>query len=63
MNDVLVVIGAGGMGEAIARRCASGRHVLLADVDRDLLAQVTERLTGEGLDVSTHTVDVSSAPR
>jgi len=62
MNDVLVIIGAGGMGEAIARRCASGRHVLLADVDRDLLAQVAERLRGDGFDVSAHPVDVSSAP-
>ncbi len=31
MNDVTAVIGAGGIGQAIARRSSSGRHVLLAD--------------------------------
>jgi 3-hydroxyacyl-CoA dehydrogenase len=30
-HDVLVVIGAGGMGQAIARRLGSGRTVVLAD--------------------------------
>jgi NAD(P)-dependent dehydrogenase (short-subunit alcohol dehydrogenase family) len=37
MADVLVVIGAGGMGEAIARQAGEGRTVLLADVSEDAL--------------------------
>lgn len=28
MTDVTVVIGAGGIGQAIARRISSGRHIL-----------------------------------
>ena len=60
MSVVLVVIGVGGMGEAIARRLGSGREVLLADFDEALLGQVSERLRGDGFAVRTHPVDVSS---
>src|SRR3954452_12287453 len=31
MADVTVVIGAGGIGQAIARRISSGRHILVAN--------------------------------
>lgn len=36
MADVLVIIGAGGMGEAIARRTGSGHRVLLSDFNEDV---------------------------
>jgi saccharopine dehydrogenase-like NADP-dependent oxidoreductase len=32
MSDVIVVIGAGQIGQAIARRISAGKHVLLADL-------------------------------
>ena len=32
MTNVIVVIGAGSIGQAIARRVSAGKHVLLADV-------------------------------
>lgn len=35
MSDVVVVIGAGLIGQAIARRIGSGKHVVLADLQRE----------------------------
>jgi predicted dinucleotide-binding enzyme len=32
MSDVIVVIGAGSIGQAIARRASVGKHVVLADL-------------------------------
>lgn len=60
MHDVLVVIGTGGMGEAIARRSGSGQQVLLADFDESALERVGTALTGDGFAVTTQQVDVSS---
>lgn len=54
--NVLVVIGAGGMGTAIARRCGSDAHILLADI-----GEVSSALADEAYDVRTHYVDVSDA--
>ncbi|RDG35998.1 SDR family oxidoreductase [Streptomyces corynorhini] len=59
-GQVLVVIGAGGMGEAVARRLGQGRTVLLADVGERALDRAEEVLTGEGLAVVPHLVDVAS---
>ncbi|NBM18527.1 SDR family oxidoreductase [Streptomyces sp. GC420] len=58
--NVVVVIGVGGMGQAIARRQGPGRRVLLADFNEDLLNGTAETLRGEGHDVVTRPVDVSS---
>jgi NAD(P)-dependent dehydrogenase (short-subunit alcohol dehydrogenase family) len=60
MTDVLVVIGVGGMGEAIARRSGPGRHLLLADLDQELLERVSGSLGNEGFSVRSVPVDVSS---
>lgn len=57
-NSVVVVIGVGGMGQLIARRQGSGRTLLVADHDEDLLGSVTEVLRGEGFEVLAHRVDV-----
>jgi NAD(P)-dependent dehydrogenase (short-subunit alcohol dehydrogenase family) len=57
--SVLVVIGTGGMGVAIARRCGSGRRVLLADVDANALDATATALTAEGHDVTVQRVDVT----
>ena len=60
MHDVLVVIGVGGMGEAIARRSGAGKQLLLADFDEQALGRVASALTGDGFAVTTAPVDVSS---
>ncbi len=43
MKNVLAVIGAGGMGEAVVRRLGSGRRVLVADRDVELQPLARER--------------------
>jgi NAD(P)-dependent dehydrogenase (short-subunit alcohol dehydrogenase family) len=59
-GTVVVVTGVGGMGEAVARRLAPGRCVVLADVDAGALGDVAERLSACGHDVRSVRVDVSS---
>jgi NAD(P)-dependent dehydrogenase (short-subunit alcohol dehydrogenase family) len=60
-RDVAVVIGAGGMGVAIARRIGQGRSLLLSDFNEAALRTVAEQLRAEGHDVTTHAADVSDA--
>jgi len=60
MANVLVVIGAGQIGQAIARRVGVGRHVLLADMRPDNANAAAEVLGNAGYDVSTMAVDASS---
>lgn len=59
MERVLVVTGAGGMGTAVARRIGSGRTVLLADVNPDLLSTTAAGLRAEGHSVTEQITDVS----
>ncbi|MFC9059330.1 SDR family oxidoreductase [Streptomyces sp. NPDC057074] len=58
--NVAVVIGAGGMGQSIARRQGTGSKVLLADLHEETLAGVADLLREQGHDVVTQPVDVSS---
>jgi len=60
MTNVLVVIGAGQIGQAIARRVGVGKHVLLADMRPDNANAAVEVLGNVGYEVSAATVDVSS---
>ena len=60
MNEVIVVIGAGSIGQAIARRVSAGKHVLLADLHQPHADAAAEVLSDAGFVVSTTTVDVSS---
>ena len=60
IGDVLVVIGVGGMGHAIARRQGPGKTVVVADFNEQTLQTVAESLTGEGHKVIAKLVDVSS---
>jgi NAD(P)-dependent dehydrogenase (short-subunit alcohol dehydrogenase family) len=60
MSDVTVVIGAGQIGQAIARRVSAGKRVLLADLHKANADAAAEVLANAGFDVSTATVDVSS---
>nr|WP_315425806.1 SDR family oxidoreductase [uncultured Albidiferax sp.] len=59
-NDVVVVIGAGGIGLAIARRQGFGKTVLLADFNEKTLNSAADGLRDASYAVSTHLVDVSS---
>lgn len=60
MTRVIVVIGAGQIGQAIARRVGMGKHVVLADVREANASAAAEVMSNAGYDVSTATVDVSS---
>src|SRR5271165_3534321 len=60
MTDVVVVIGAGSIGQAIARRVSAGKHVLLADLRRETADAAAKVLNDAGFVVSTTTLDVSS---
>ncbi|WP_136525479.1 SDR family oxidoreductase [Geomonas ferrireducens] len=60
MKNVIVVIGAGLIGQAIARRVGAGKHVLLADLRQGNVEVAAKVLSDAGFEVSTATVDVSS---
>ena len=60
MRDVIVVIGPGQIGQAIARRVGVGKHVLLADMRQDNANAAAEVLGNAGYEVSVATVDASS---
>jgi NAD(P)-dependent dehydrogenase (short-subunit alcohol dehydrogenase family) len=60
MKNVIVVIGAGSIGQAIARRVSAGRHVLLADLRQENADSAAKVMKNAGYEVSTTTVDVSS---
>jgi NAD(P)-dependent dehydrogenase (short-subunit alcohol dehydrogenase family) len=59
MSNVIVVIGPGSIGQAIARRVSAGKHVLLADLRQENADAAAEVLSNAGFEVSTATVDVS----
>jgi NAD(P)-dependent dehydrogenase (short-subunit alcohol dehydrogenase family) len=58
--EVVVVIGAGGIGMAIARRQGFGKHILLADFNETLLAAAVKELEVASYKVSSLKVDISS---
>src|SRR5579864_2377882 len=60
MTNVIVVIGAGSIGQAIARRISAGKHVLLADLRHEVADAAATVMRDAGFVVSTATVDVSS---
>ena len=60
MSNVIVVIGAGSIGQAIARRVSVGKHVLLADLRKENAEAAATVLSNAGYEVSTAAVDVSS---
>lgn len=59
-TGVVVVIGAGSIGQAIARRVSAGKKVLLADLRQDNVDAAAKVLSDAGFDVGTAIVDVSS---
>jgi NAD(P)-dependent dehydrogenase (short-subunit alcohol dehydrogenase family) len=60
MTNVVVVIGAGQIGQAIARRVSAGKHVLLADLRQEHSDAAAKVLSDAGFEVSTAAIDVSS---
>jgi NAD(P)-dependent dehydrogenase (short-subunit alcohol dehydrogenase family) len=60
MSNVIVVVGPGQIGQAIARRVGVGKHVLLADLHRENATAAAEVMGNAGYDVSIATVDVTS---
>ena len=59
IKSVSVVIGLGGIGEAISRHIGFGGVLLLADNNPALLARAADRLTQAGREVETQVVDVT----
>ncbi|WP_336002846.1 SDR family oxidoreductase [Acinetobacter pittii] len=60
MKNIIVVIGAGSIGQAIARRVSVGKHILLADLKKENAETAAKVLSEAGFDVSTTIVDISS---
>ncbi|ERI49746.1 short-chain dehydrogenase [Pseudomonas sp. EGD-AK9] len=59
-NEVIVVIGPGSIGQAIARRVGVGKQVLLADLREDNARAAAEVLGNAGYEAQVAIVDVSS---
>src|SRR3954471_16728145 len=60
MTKVIVVIGPGSIGQAVARRVGAGKHLLLADLRQENADAAAKTLSEAGFEVTTTTVDVSS---
>lgn len=59
-EEVVVLFGAGAIGEAIVRRVSAGRKLLLADYSIEKLASMKKKLTEAGFAVETIEADLSS---
>ena len=59
-GEILVVIGPGQIGQAIARRVGFGKRVLLADQRQESAQAAADVLSNAGYDVTVAKVDVSS---
>lgn len=60
MADVIVLVGAGSLGQAIARRISAGKTLLLADINPQNAEVAAKTLRDAGFDVRTAKVDVAS---
>lgn len=59
MKNVIVLVGAGSIGQAIARRIGAGKQILLSDLRQENADTAAKILSDAGFEVSTTTVDVS----
>lgn len=59
-QQIVVVIGSGQIGQAIARRVSAGRKVVLADLRQENAEAAARALEEVGFDAEPRTVDVSS---
>jgi NAD(P)-dependent dehydrogenase (short-subunit alcohol dehydrogenase family) len=53
MKNVIVVIGAGSIGQAVARRVSAGKRVLIADLRQANAEMAATTLGDAGFEVST----------
>ena len=60
MKDVVVVIGAGGIGQAIARRVGAGKHIVLADLNLEAAQAAAKTLEDAGFETSAAQADLAS---
>jgi NAD(P)-dependent dehydrogenase (short-subunit alcohol dehydrogenase family) len=60
LAEVVVLIGSGSIGQAIARRVGAGKHVVLADLRNENAQAAATVMADAGFDVSTSVIDVSS---
>ena len=60
MSDVVVIIGSGGIGLAIAKRQGFGKTVLLADFNETVLNSAAQAMRNASYKVETQIVDVAS---
>jgi len=60
-NEVVVLIGAGSIGQAIARRVSTAKHILISDIKIENAEQAAKTLSEAGFEVSTSIVDVASS--
>jgi NAD(P)-dependent dehydrogenase (short-subunit alcohol dehydrogenase family) len=58
-EQVIVVIGSGSRGQAIARRVGAGKHILLADIRQESNDAAAKVLSEAGFIVSSTIVDIS----
>jgi NAD(P)-dependent dehydrogenase (short-subunit alcohol dehydrogenase family) len=58
-EQILVVIGSGSIGQAIARRVGAGQHILLADIRQENNDAAAKVLSEAGFIVSSTLVDIS----
>jgi len=60
-NEVVVLIGAGSIGQAIARRVSTAKHILISDIKIENAEQAAKTLSEAGFEVSSSIVDVASS--
>lgn len=60
-EPVIVIIGAGGVGLAAARRLASGRKIILGSRSQQCLEDAKSALGYEGHQIETHQVDIADS--
>jgi NAD(P)-dependent dehydrogenase (short-subunit alcohol dehydrogenase family) len=60
MSEVVVVVGAGSIGQAIARRVGAGKRMVVSDLRIQNAQSAAEVMRSAGFEVSTQATDVSS---
>jgi NAD(P)-dependent dehydrogenase (short-subunit alcohol dehydrogenase family) len=58
---VVVLIGAGSIGQAITRRVSAGKHILISDIKIENAEEAAKTLSEAGFEVSTSIVDIASS--
>ena len=59
-KDVVVLLGTGSIGQAIARRVGAGKHIVLADLRQGNADAAAKILEDAGFETSTITTDLGS---